>query len=82
MDDHQPLCGLWLALGRDDYLSRPSLSPVSARQHSNVIQVIQAVAVVTPKPAASCLELRPAWVAIVTVGLTLEVCDILLSVEA
>ncbi|KAA8590889.1 hypothetical protein FQN60_001832, partial [Etheostoma spectabile] len=38
MDDHQPLCGPLLALGRDDYLSRPSLSPVSTRQHSNVIQ--------------------------------------------
>ncbi len=85
IDEHQPFCGLSLALGREDNLSRPSpaniTAPVSAQQDSNVIQVIQAVAVVTPKFAASCLELRPAWVAIVTAGSTLEVCDILLLVE-
>ncbi|KAF3697055.1 Transmembrane and coiled-coil domains protein 1 [Channa argus] len=50
------------------------------RQNNNVIQVIPAVAAVTKKVAASCLELRPALVAIETSWSTLKVYDILLLV--
>lgn len=75
IDDHQPFCGLLIALRKDYNLSLSSLANITtlspAQQPSNVIKVIQAVAVVTLKLAASRLGLRPPRVVIVMAWLTL-----------